>query len=297
MKKILLSVLLLLICIPTFAQEIKITLDGNEVKSDVSAFIKNDRTLIPIRFISEKLGYDVKWDEAQRKVSISNSNNLIEMTIDSTKLNVNGQINNMDVAPIIKDDRTFVPLRFVAQYMGLGVDWDAKTYTVILTSNSDSKYISEISALLSNLNSKTEKLKKYFYEDASKYNRAEIEAKFDNLISEINTIISQVKSVNVPVENATSYKFILESTDILNQILNVYKPAILDANKDKATELIKLQSALAVKLHEASQAINAERKGEVYTPDLNTQIYNRAGELDTSNLLEDEILKNLIKQI
>lgn len=297
MKKILLSVLLLLICIPTFAQEIKITLDGNEVKSDVSAFIKNDRTLLPIRFISEKLGYDVKWDEAQRKVSISNSNNLIEMTIDSTKLNVNGQVNNMDVAPIIKDDRTFVPLRFVAQYMGLGVDWDAKTYTVILTSNSDSKYISEISALLSNLNSKTEELKKYFYEDASKYNRAEIEAKFDNLISEINTIISQVKSVNVPVENATSYKFILESTDILNQILNVYKPAILDANKDKATELIKLQSALAVKLHEASQSINAERKGEVYTPDLNTQIYNRAGELDTSNLLEDEILKNLIKQI
>ena len=65
----------------------------------------------------------------------------------------------MDVAPVIKRDRTFVPLRFVAEHMGLKVDWDATSYTVILQTQNQSPYFSEINGLLKELNSKNEELK------------------------------------------------------------------------------------------------------------------------------------------
>lgn len=299
MKKILIFCLALLISFPVFAKDITITLDGNEIKSDVAAYIKDDRTLVPIRFISEKLGYDVAWEESSRMVTISNSSTKIQLVIDSKDIIVNGKTLKMDVAPVITKDRTFVPLRFVAEYMGLGVDWDANSYTVILkTLKSDSAYINEISSLLEKLNSKTDELKAYFYKDASKYTREEIETQFNNLKVDIDNIISDIKSINVPTQNSTSHKLIIDATDIINSVLNQYKAAILDGDAEQAKKLVELQTELAVKLHEASRALQSEKSGTTYVPDVDSQIYNRAKEIDKNeNPLEDELIQNLLKKI
>ncbi len=45
--------------------------NGKEVKLDSPAFIENDRTYTPLRFISEKLGANVDWNEEQQKVTIT----------------------------------------------------------------------------------------------------------------------------------------------------------------------------------------------------------------------------------
>ena len=44
--------------------------NGKIVKSDVSPYIQNERTMVPIRFISETLGYNVTWDNDKREVGV-----------------------------------------------------------------------------------------------------------------------------------------------------------------------------------------------------------------------------------
>lgn len=303
MKKIIIFCLTLLLSVPVFAKDITIMLDNNEIKSDVSAYIKDDRTFVPIRFISEKLGYDVTWDENLRMVTISDSKTKIQLVIDSRDIVVNGNQSKMDTAPTITNDRTFVPLRFVAEYMGLGVDWDANTYTVMLKtlnsqSNSKSEYTTQMESLLKTLKAKTEELKSYFYAGESKYSRAEIENKFNILKSDIDNINRDINSLKVPAENITSHRLIVEATNLINEALNEYNIGILDGNSDHAKKLVEIQTKLAVKLHEISNALKAENEGKIYSPDLDTQIFNRAGEIEKNkNPLDDELIQNLLKKI
>lgn len=111
-------------------KEIKIEINGKSVVSDVAPFIDNDRTLVPIRVISENLGYSVNWDNQTRKVTVKNNDKSIELTIGRKDVNVNGNKSSIDVAPMIKDERTFVPLRFISESFDNDVNWDNNTRTV-----------------------------------------------------------------------------------------------------------------------------------------------------------------------
>lgn len=113
----------------------EIVVDGKVTSMDVAPFIDkaSGRTLVPVRFVSEAFGFDVQWDEVDRKVTIKNQLKTIELTIGSKTAYVNGEPVEMDVAPIIKDSRTFVPLRFVSEAMGYNVFWDGVKKTVTIT--------------------------------------------------------------------------------------------------------------------------------------------------------------------
>lgn len=110
--------------------DIKIEIDGKNVISDVAPFINNERTLVPIRVISENLGYNVNWDNNSRKVTVKNSSKTIELFIGKKNVSVNGVDNSIDVAPMIKNERTFVPLRFISESFDNDVKWDNNTRTV-----------------------------------------------------------------------------------------------------------------------------------------------------------------------
>lgn len=111
-------------------KDIKIEINGKNVVSDVAPFIDNDRTLVPIRVISENLGYSVNWDNQTRKVTVKNNDKSIELTIGRKDVNVNGNKSSIDVAPMIKNERTFVPLRFISESFDNDVNWDNNTRTV-----------------------------------------------------------------------------------------------------------------------------------------------------------------------
>lgn len=110
--------------------DIKIEIDGKNVISDVSPFIERDRTLVPIRVISENLGYEVGWDNNTRKVTVKNNEKTIELVIGKKDVKVNNKIGSIDVAPKIKSERTFVPLRFISESFDNDVDWNNDTRTV-----------------------------------------------------------------------------------------------------------------------------------------------------------------------
>ena len=94
----------------------------------------NGRTMVPVRFIAEKLGASVAWDPVLRKVTITHEGKVIIMNIGSTQYFVNGEKKAMDTAPAIKAgwNRTMVPIRFVAEALGMSVGWDPTNKLVLI---------------------------------------------------------------------------------------------------------------------------------------------------------------------
>jgi len=84
------------------------------------------------------LGGTISWNGKERKVTINFNDTVIDLWIDNPKAEVNGETkwidpNNHDVKPIIINDRTMLPLRFVAENLGCKVDWNATTRTITIT--------------------------------------------------------------------------------------------------------------------------------------------------------------------
>ncbi|MDD4568874.1 MAG: N-acetylmuramoyl-L-alanine amidase [Tepidanaerobacteraceae bacterium] len=128
--------LILLLGIPSYGmaslKPIEIYINDVKIDSDVPPMIINDRTLAPVRVISENLGAEVFWDNDQRLVQIMTQSKTIILRIDDRKALVNGQEIFLDVPAKIVNDRTMVPLRFLGETLGAEVSWDNDLRRVII---------------------------------------------------------------------------------------------------------------------------------------------------------------------
>ncbi|MBY0116095.1 N-acetylmuramoyl-L-alanine amidase family protein [Paenibacillus xylanexedens] len=123
------------------ATDTKIILDGKEIvqPSDTKAEIINSKVMVPIRVVSENLGYSVEWKQQTQTVTISKDNTAMQMIVGQKTATVNGSNVNLDAPPLVKNGTTLVPLRFIGEEMGLKVGWNNTTKTVTLvTQNSGS---------------------------------------------------------------------------------------------------------------------------------------------------------------
>lgn len=112
----------------------KIRLDGELVRFDTQyPMIINDFTLVPIRAVTEALGAKVSWDGDNQLVTIKKGKTAIELCIGSDTALVNGDAVKIDAPAEVINNRTMVPLRFVAETFGLTVEWDGDTRTVEIT--------------------------------------------------------------------------------------------------------------------------------------------------------------------
>ncbi len=103
--------------------DVNYTVNGQAKKMDAKPFISNSRTLVPLRFIIEAIGGDVAWDGDTRIVTVNSKGKNIILPIDSKKITVDGKEIAIDQAAIIKGDRTYVPIRFVAENLGMNVNY------------------------------------------------------------------------------------------------------------------------------------------------------------------------------
>lgn len=109
---------------------------------DVAPFITNEgRTLVPVRFVSEVMGDDIKWKADNRQVIVAKN---IVLQINNKKALVSGKEKTMDVAPIISNGRTMVPIRFISEKLGYDVNWDEKTQEITIRSQNTTKNSEEI---------------------------------------------------------------------------------------------------------------------------------------------------------
>ena len=126
---------------------VSVNVEGKNIEfPDVKPFIDdNNRTLVPVRFVSEALGADVKWNGNLRQVTVTYNNKVIKLVIDQKTITVDNQAQEMDTKAILKESRTFVPLRFVSEAMGADVEWDGANRTVVIKLKS--KIINELKNL------------------------------------------------------------------------------------------------------------------------------------------------------
>ena len=103
-----------------------------EKYDNVKPVIENGRTLAPIRAITEALGAEVIWNGEIQGITIIRDDIYIEMIVGNTTAYVNGVEIQLDAAPEIRNDRTLVPVRFIAESFQLNVDWDENSNTIII---------------------------------------------------------------------------------------------------------------------------------------------------------------------
>lgn len=115
---------------------VKVTLDGKEIAFDVPPQIIDGRTLVPMRAIFEALGAKVEWDgETQTITARDKKMTTVKMVIGEKNIYTNLQSVELDVPPMIIEERTFVPVRAVSESLDCDVLWNGDSKTVIIISN------------------------------------------------------------------------------------------------------------------------------------------------------------------
>ena len=98
----------------------------NGAKSDnVSILNRNNRTLVPIRFVAEKLSANVDWDQKTKTVTVVSGDKTVKLKENSKTMTINGKTAQMDVAAIIVNGRTYLPLRAVGEALDKTVDYSS----------------------------------------------------------------------------------------------------------------------------------------------------------------------------
>lgn len=153
MKKKLLALALTcglaLTSLPAFAAAENIIIDGTtvEIPADMgSVKEKDNRTFVPVRFVSEYLNHTVKYSSTkvngvpQESVTVTAADGTSYLMVRGDAQlyilrTVNGSAITMDTAAYIDDteDRFYVPIRFLAEAMGYTIGWDEATQTVTMT--------------------------------------------------------------------------------------------------------------------------------------------------------------------
>lgn len=93
----------------------------------------NSRTMIPFRKPIEEIGASVSYDENSRVVTAVKDNITVKLTIGESAISVNGQEAAMDTKAVIKEGRTYIPLRAVFSAFGYDAVWHSSSNTVYIT--------------------------------------------------------------------------------------------------------------------------------------------------------------------
>ena len=115
------------------------TMTVNGVESEIDPgrgtvpVVESGRTLVPIRAIIEALGGNVGWDGEKSEVSLTYGEDIIKLVIGSAVASLNGVETTLDVAPKTINDRTMLPIRYIAESFNFIVEWDGSTSTVTIT--------------------------------------------------------------------------------------------------------------------------------------------------------------------
>lgn len=115
---------------------VMVKVNGEYLKFDQEPIIVNDRTMVPMRFIFEKFGLDVMWDDKTQTASVflDDISGGLSFHIGNEYANINGKDFLLDTAPMLVGDRTLIPLRFLSEALGYIVSWNEIPQEVIINS-------------------------------------------------------------------------------------------------------------------------------------------------------------------
>lgn len=210
---------------------IKVKLNGKTLEFDTEPIIENDRTMVPMRTIFEQLGAQVTWHEEIKTVTGYRryqdiSDVFIKLKIGDNVAYRNGNSFTLDSPPIIRNDRTLVPVRFIAESFGVDVKWDDKNRTVLLSSDNDKvkepELIDDISYISKYFDSGVNIMIPEYWDSSDVSNKFGYKDEENNI-----QMLVDIKEFEAPM---TLDKFTEESKSL---ILDNYKDKVVFTGSDK----------------------------------------------------------------
>lgn len=119
----------------SFVNGKKILIDP--ANKQVVPYIKNERTLVPLRFVSESIGAEVLWEDGWDYCLIKKDGKEIKITFGSAEFEVNGEKFTYEAPIETVHDRTMVPVRFISEHLGYNVYWQELNQAVVITPESN----------------------------------------------------------------------------------------------------------------------------------------------------------------
>ncbi|OMF97032.1 copper amine oxidase N-terminal domain-containing protein [Paenibacillus sp. FSL R7-0337] len=111
-----------------------LNINGQVTQMDTKPFIWSGMTYIPLRYLSEGIGADVKWDKQAQQVTIKAGNDTLVFWMNKDFMEVNGMRKSVGAKVFVNDDnRTVVPLRFITELLGWNVQWGTADRSITLT--------------------------------------------------------------------------------------------------------------------------------------------------------------------
>jgi hypothetical protein len=111
-------------------------IDGQiQIGMDVTPYITNGRTFLPIRYVAEALGVSAEhivWDNASQTATILQGSKQVKLKIGSNVLIVNGNSVVMDIKPELRNDRLMIPIRYISEAFGNKVTWDQSNQSITI---------------------------------------------------------------------------------------------------------------------------------------------------------------------
>lgn len=122
-----------------YAQDIKVTVNNTPIVfNSAEPTIINGRTLVPLRGVFEKLGFNVEWDANTKTATLKNSTTTVTAKVNELAV-TNGDTTEKiaDVQPQIINDYFMVPVRAISEAAGCQVNWNSSTKTVAISTAND----------------------------------------------------------------------------------------------------------------------------------------------------------------
>lgn len=138
MKKYILILLCLIMAISAVSpsvmanEEISVYLNGEKLSFEQQPVIRNNRIIVPMRTILEKMETVVEWAENTRTINCLRDDVEVDLKIGSDVVMVNKMVERLDTAPIIMGSSTMIPLRFIGEAFGADVSWNPETKTAYI---------------------------------------------------------------------------------------------------------------------------------------------------------------------
>lgn len=109
------------------------TVDGKATTLAAAPELVQGRTMVPLRALGELLGAGVEWNQEERSATYTRAGTKVQVWIDRDVAKVNGQDLTMSAPPVILNDRTYVPLRFVSEALGATIGFTAPDQPISVT--------------------------------------------------------------------------------------------------------------------------------------------------------------------
>lgn len=195
---------------PSDKPPIQIFVDGDKLDLQTEPYLYKGTSLVQFRPVFEKLGLSIKWDAKNRKITGSKQALTINLTIGQSTAMVNGKSKTLAVAPQIRNNTTFVPLRFIGEATGRKVIWDTNLQAIyIIDSATEGKLYYPDGTLMYKgqlVNGKMNGKGKLYSEDGTLWYDAEF---VDNEVTGLGTIyFGRSAAPNMPGEDIMTGSFL-----------------------------------------------------------------------------------------